>query len=98
MKKELKLPKFKSEDEEFEFWANIDLSEYYEPYDMVPVSFPNLKPTSKPISIRIPVYLINLVKEKANAIGIPYQSLIKQYISKGVSANVVREKRSEYKV
>ena len=84
MKKELKLPKFKNEDEEFKFWSNIDLSEYYEPSDMVPVSFPNLKPTSRPISIRLPEYLINSVKEKANSMDVPYQSLIKQYIAKGV--------------
>ncbi len=36
------------------------------------------------ISIRLPDYLLNLVKEKANAIHIPYQSLIKEYIKKGV--------------
>jgi len=86
MKKKLVLPKFKNEDEERDFWAKIDLSEYYEPEDMVPVSFPNLKPTSHPISIRIPDYLLNRVKEKANAINIPYQSLIKQYIEKGAFA------------
>ena len=86
MKKPLKLPKFKNEDEEREFWWNLDLSEYYEPSDLEPVSFPNLKPTSKPISIRIPEYLLNRVKEKANEINVPYQSLIKQYIQKGVMA------------
>lgn len=84
MKKKLKLPKFKNEDEEREFWWNLDLSEYYEPSDMEPVSFPNLKPTTRPISIRIPEYLLNRVKEEANALNIPYQSLIKQYIHKGV--------------
>ena len=46
MKKELKLPEFKNEEEEFKFWSNIDLSEYYESLDMVLVSFLNLKPTS----------------------------------------------------
>ena len=84
MKKPLKLPKFKNEDEERDFWAKIDLSEYYEPSDLEPVSFPNLKPTTRSISIRMPEYLINRVKEKANALDIPYQSLIKQYISRGV--------------
>lgn len=88
MKKQLKLPKFKNEDEERKFWSNLDLSEYYEPSDMVPVSFPNLKPTSRSISIRIPEYLLNRVKEKANALNIPYQSLIKLYIDKGVKAHV----------
>lgn len=84
MKKQLKIPKFKNEDREAEFWANLDLSEYLEPSDFERVSFPNLKPTSRSISIRIPEYLINRVKEKANEINIPYQSLIKQYIKKGV--------------
>lgn len=84
MKKKLKLPKFKNEDEEREFWWNLDLSEYFEPDDFEEVSFPNLKPTSRSISIRIPEYIINRVKEKANEINIPYQSLIKQYIKKGV--------------
>ena len=83
MKKQLKLPKFKNEDEEREFWARIDLSEYFEPSDFVPVSFPNLKPTTRSISIRIPEYLIVRVKEQANALDIPYQSLMKQYIAKG---------------
>lgn len=84
MKKALKIPKFKNEDEEREFWWNLDLSEYFEPSDFERVSFPNLKPTTRSISIRIPEYLLNRVKEKANQINIPYQSLIKQYIQKGV--------------
>lgn len=84
MKKPLKIPKFKTEDEERDFWARLDLSEYFEPDDFVPVSFPNLKPTTRPISIRIPEYLLDRVKEKANELNIPYQSLIKQYIQKGV--------------
>lgn len=86
MKKKLILPKFKNEDEERDFWARLDLSEYFAPDDFVPVSFPNLKPTSHPISIRMPDYLLNRVKEKANAINIPYQSLIKKYIEKGIFA------------
>jgi len=84
MKKKLELPKFKNEDEEREFWWNLDLSEYYEPSDMESVSFPNLKPTTRPISIRLPEYLLDRVKQKANEMNIPYQSLIKQYIHKGV--------------
>ena len=84
MKKPLKIPKFKNEDQEREFWWKLGLSEYFEPDDFEPVSFPNLKPTSRSISIRIPEYLLNRVKEKANQINIPYQSLIKEYIQKGV--------------
>lgn len=84
MKKKLNIPKFKNEDEEAQFWADLDLSEYLEPSDFERVSFPNLKPTSRPISIRLPEYLLNRLKEKANEINIPYQSLIKEYIRKGL--------------
>lgn len=84
MKKRLKLPKFKSEDEERKFWARLDLSEYYESSDFERASFPNLKPTSRPVSIRIPEYLLNRIKEKANEINVPYQSLIKEYLKAGV--------------
>lgn len=88
MKKQLKLPKFKDEDEERDFWAKVDLSGYYEPSDMERVSFPNLKPTSRPISIRLPLYILNNLKEQANAIDIPYQSLIKEYIKKGLGTTI----------
>lgn len=88
MKKPLKLPKFKNEDEERDFWAKLDLSEYYEPSDLERVSFPNLKPTSRSISIRLPEWLLNHLKEKANEINIPYQSLIKTYIKKRLFSNV----------
>lgn len=84
MKKKLVLPKFKNEDEERKFWWNLDLSEYYDSSDLEEVSFPDLKPTTRAVSIRIPEYLLNRVKEKANEINIPYQSLIKQYIKRGV--------------
>lgn len=84
MKKQLNVPKFKNEDEERNFWAKLDLSEYFDSSDFERVSFPNLKPTSRSISLRIPEYLLDRVKEKANAINVPYQSLIKEYIKKGV--------------
>lgn len=84
MKKRPIIPKFRNEDQERRFWNKIDLSKYFEADDFERVSFPNLKPTTHPISIRIPDYLLNRVKEKANEINIPYQSLIKEYIKKGV--------------
>lgn len=84
MKKPLNQPKFKNQDEEAKWSENLDLSEYFEPSDFKRVSFPNLKPTSSSISIRIPDYLLNRLREKANSLNIPYQSLIKQYIKKGL--------------
>lgn len=88
MKKVLNVPKFANEDEERDFWSRIDLSEYYEASDMRAVSFPDLKPTTTPISIRLPNYTIALVKERANAMDIPYQSLIKQYIAQGLNIRI----------
>ena len=85
MKKPLKLPKFKNEDEEREFWSKINLADYFEPSDFESVSFPNLKPTSRSISIRIPEMMLARLKEIAHEMHVPYQSLIKQYISKGIS-------------
>lgn len=85
MKKQLKVPQFKNEDMEQDFWSQIDLSEHFSAEDFEQVSFPNLKPSSRAISIRMPEYLIVQVKERANALDIPYQSLIKQYIAKGVA-------------
>lgn len=52
----------------------------YEPADAQPVSFPNLKPTSHAISIRFPEYVLDAVKAKANAMGVPYQALIKEAV------------------
>lgn len=82
MKKKLELPKFKSEDEERDFWSKIDLSKYYESGDIELVSFPNLKPTTRSISIRLPEYLLNRIKEQANELSIPYQALIKGYLKR----------------
>ncbi len=90
MKKLLKIPKFKNEDQERRFWAKTDLSKHYEPSDFERISFPNLKPTSRSISLRIPEYLLDRLKEKANEINIPYQSLIKEYIKEGVFSKSLR--------
>ncbi len=79
-----KLPKFKNEDAERKFWDTHDSTDYFDWSKAQNVIFPNLKPTSRSISIRIPEYLINQVKIEANKLDIPYQALMKQYIAKGV--------------
>jgi predicted DNA binding CopG/RHH family protein len=85
MKKKIMLPKFKDEDAEREFWDSFDLSEYAEVGDFERVVFPNLKPTTHSISLRLPEYTLARLKEKANAMDVPYQSLIKQYIEQGLT-------------
>ena len=82
MNKKLKIPKFKNEDQERDFWSKINLNEYFKADDFESVSFSDLKPSSRSISIRLPEYILVRLKEKANALQIPYQSLIKQYIAK----------------
>jgi predicted DNA binding CopG/RHH family protein len=84
MKKPLKIPVFKNEDEERKFWDRIDLTEYFESQDLQTVSFPNLKPTSRSISIRLPEAMLLRLKEEANELNVPYQTLIKQYIAEGI--------------
>jgi predicted DNA binding CopG/RHH family protein len=87
MNKNTHIPKFKNENDERSFWSKFDLSEHFEKKDFASVSFPNLKPTSSAISVRIPNYLLVRLKEKAHELHIPYQTLMKQYIAKGVLAN-----------
>lgn len=85
MKKKLVIPKFKNEDEERDFWSKISMADYYDESDLEEVSFPNLKPTSQSISIRIPKFMLVRLKEKANELNVPYQALIKTFIKKGLA-------------
>ena len=83
-KKKLKIPKFSNEDQEREFWSKVDLSEYLAASDFEATAFPNLKPTSRSVSIRLPQYLLVRLKERANELNVPYQTLMKQYIAKEI--------------
>ncbi len=85
MKKERKpIPRFASEDEERKFWATHDTTEYFDSSRMVRAAFPNLKPTTRTISIRLPESLISQLKVLANKQDIPYQSLVKVYLAEKV--------------
>jgi len=85
MTKRLKVPRFKHEDEERAFWAKIDLADYFASKDLQAVSFPNLKPSSRAISLRLPAAMLLRLKEQANERHIPYQSLIKQYLAEAIT-------------
>ena len=81
MKKELKeIPKFKTEDEEREFWATHDSTDYFEWDKAERVVFPNLKPTTRTISLRLPSSMLDGLKVAANKRDVPYQSLIKMFL------------------
>jgi predicted DNA binding CopG/RHH family protein len=84
MKNLKKIPKFKTEAEERRFWQRVDSTKYVDWSKAEKWVFPNLKLTSTPITIRIPDSLLSRVKVKAHQRDIPYQTLIKQFIYKGV--------------
>ncbi|AFM11989.1 BrnA antitoxin family protein [Turneriella parva] len=84
MKTLKKVPKFKSETEESEFWSKHDLTDYFDLSKGKRVKFPNLKPSTKLISIRLPESLIEDIKVLANRNDVPYQSLIKVYLAESV--------------
>ena len=84
MKRIKKIPKFKNEAQERRFWQTYDSTAYIDWSKAKPANFTNLKPTSRSISIRIPEYILTRLKIEANRVDIPYQTLIKQYISKAV--------------
>jgi predicted DNA binding CopG/RHH family protein len=75
-----KLPKFKNKKEEFEFWSTHDSTGYVDYSKAKRVLFPNLKPSTRTISIRLPESLITHIKVLANKRDIPYQSLLKMYL------------------
>ena len=81
MKELKKLPTFKDEAEESAFWDENDVTEYFDMSKVKPVRFTNLKKTTKSISLRLPVDMIEELKVKANAMDVPYQSLIKMYLT-----------------
>jgi len=85
MKKLKKIPYFKSEAEERKFWQTADSTEYVDYSKLERWQFPNLKLTSKPITIRLPETLVDRLKVKAHQTDIPYQTLIKRILFEAVS-------------
>ena len=86
MKTTKTIPTFKDENEEREFWENNDALDYFDVSKVKMVRFPNLKKTTKSISIRLPVDMLDELKVKANSMDVPYQSLIKMLLQEGLLA------------
>ena len=81
MSKPLKtIPHFASEAEERKFWETHESTEYLDWTAAQRVILPNLKPTTKTISLRLPQHLLDSIKAAANARDVPYQSLIKVWL------------------
>jgi predicted DNA binding CopG/RHH family protein len=74
------VPKFATEEQERAFWEKNDSADYQDWTKAKPVVLPNLKPTTKTISLRLPQHLLDSIKTAANSRDVPYQSLIKVWL------------------
>jgi len=80
------VPEFKSEAEERAFWEKHDTADYLDWSRAEVVQFPNLKPSTSTISLRLPAQLLADLKRLANKRDVPYQSLLKVYLAERVAA------------
>jgi predicted DNA binding CopG/RHH family protein len=80
-----KIPKFKTDAEERDFWANADSSDYIDWSKAKRVLLPNIKPSLRTISLRLPELMLEELKLIANKKDVPYQSLIKIFLSERLS-------------
>jgi predicted DNA binding CopG/RHH family protein len=79
-----KISTFTSEDEEREFWATHDSTEYVDWDKAEAVVLPKLKPSTKTISLRLPEMMLNELRLIANKRDVPYQSLIKIFLKERI--------------
>jgi len=82
--KKKRIPKFRNEDAERDFWASHDSTEYMDWSEAKHVTMPKLKPTLKTISIRLPEIMIEELKLLSNKRDVPYQSLMKIFLAERV--------------
>lgn len=88
-KKKVKfLPKFKNEDEERDFWAVHDFTDYLHQFKPVELDLSELKPSTESISLRLPQFLLARIKQLANSKDVPYQSLIKIFLAERVEQEI----------
>ncbi|MCC6771202.1 MAG: BrnA antitoxin family protein [Gemmatimonadaceae bacterium] len=88
------VPTFRSEDEERALWATADATDYFDWSQAEPVVFPNLKPSTATISLRLPQGMLDELKVLANQRDEPYQSLLKVFLAERLSAERHRARRA----
>jgi predicted DNA binding CopG/RHH family protein len=79
-----RVPKFKNENRERDFWSENDSSEYLNWKSAERVLFPNLKPSTKAIILRLPESLLDALRQMANERDVTYQSLIKMFLQERI--------------
>jgi len=92
MKARKKIPTFKDEDAEREFWSKEDSTEYLDWSKAERVTFPNLRPSLRTISLRLPEAMIAELKLLANKRDVPYQSLLKVFLAERIREELSTEK------
>jgi predicted DNA binding CopG/RHH family protein len=78
------LPKFKTEDQERAYWAKHSPLDHFDTATASRATFPNLKPSMKSISIRLPETMLDNLKRLANKQDVPYQSLAKVFLAREI--------------
>lgn len=91
-KKPLPIPTFPNEEAERDFWASHDFADYLDLSTARRVRFPNLKPSTETISLRLPASLLADLKILANRMDVPYQSLLKVYLAERVAQELRRDR------
>ncbi len=84
MKKLKEIPKFENEEQERNFWANENSTDFIDWENADSTVLPNLKPTTTTISLRMPESTLNKIRLAANKRDIPYQSLIKLFLKERI--------------
>jgi predicted DNA binding CopG/RHH family protein len=85
------IPEFENEDEEREFWATHDSTDYIDWEAAGRIALPQLKPSTKTISLRMPEFMLNELKLLANKRDIPYQSLIKVILRERIDEELYQQ-------
>jgi predicted DNA binding CopG/RHH family protein len=85
------VPRFASEDAERKYWAEHDVTDHFDFTKAVQPNFPNLKPSTTAISLRLPVSMLEELKALANKQDVPYQSLMKLYLNERIRRERVRK-------
>ena len=86
-----KIPRFKDGDREREFWETHDSTEYVNWKEAKRVVLPNLKPSVKTISLRLPESMLEELKLLANKRDVPYQSLLKIFLAERIEKELKTE-------
>jgi predicted DNA binding CopG/RHH family protein len=89
-----RIPEFRSEDEEREYWATHDSSDHVDWSHARPVVLSDLKPSTRTISLRLPQSMLEELKILANKRDVPYQSLLKVFLAERLASELGRQRRA----